>query len=319
MYKINTCNLEHDELIKEPLNDIVDKILASDKNKIVLSGRGNGKTTILNYLEKIGYERDFIPINMMFEPLNVLDEKIYSEKFIRHYYELVFSKKLIQFMNNNYNDIYNKYFISNNEKIDNKIHEFNGSYNKNLDIKSGYAGKFEYVSEIIPKIIYYLKKNDLILSINRFEYTNGGSELSQKILSEYFDYFSKTILTCDDDVESNNYEVYKNQYNIEIIQEIVRKRLELYNSLNSYNNKQKINYNIFNELTNINFLRDIYIKVNGNIKTLLSIIQKIVFEYEYGFYTDYTKVNDLKDKYIIDEIDNYIRTKNFEKKHNFYL
>ena len=100
--------------VREPVDTICKNINNNFSKKIIITGgRGVGKTTILYNNELLGLGTDNQTIYMSFDAvgMNVLTpSKYFNEKFMIHYYEVIMSYKILNYIKNNYGLTYEKYF-----------------------------------------------------------------------------------------------------------------------------------------------------------------------------------------------------------------
>ena len=106
--------------LREPVDKICNKIIKGDSNRIILTGGENvGKTVVLHNLQnrEVGTEEQTIYVQFAkYTNLrNIMTEKI-NEPFFNHYYEYMFSDKLIYYLKDKYPFAYYNYF----KKIENK-------------------------------------------------------------------------------------------------------------------------------------------------------------------------------------------------------
>ena len=245
--EINANNLVNSELfVKEPVNEFYKKINNTESSKIILTGgRGTGKSVILMNKEKNDISREDKSIYMHFDPCSRFGSENcrYDERFVIHYYELLFSNKLLHHIKDNYILTYNKYFKEKHVEVKNKIMEMDAYINNIFSddaFKNHLAlGDFSY--DIIEKLKEVLEVNKLTLMLDRFDSIDGSSEISQKILSNYFRMFDKTILSTNDialmkDNRSNitlddTYQFIDVDYgtNPDVVKEILSKRIIKHN------------------------------------------------------------------------------------------
>ena len=268
------------EFIREPVDNKSNEILNSSSKKIIISGgRGVGKTILLHNLEDRGLGTNRQTIYTHFDSVTngVLNpDSIFGSVFFEHYYELIFSLKLLEYINNNYTMIGN-YFIDTYIFLIKLIKEtdkyINNAYYKEVPLEK-YLTYGEVSTEIIKKLKEYLHIDELNIAMDRFDWTNGGSLYSQELLSRYFSMFDKSIITTDDDAidelrkeerQSKGYTFSEILYNKDIvfIKSIIKRRVKLYNFLDD---PKKFDINVLTE--------EIYQKLvssfGGNIQSMLN-------------------------------------------------
>lgn len=304
------------EFIREPVDNKSNEILNSSSKKIIVSGgRGIGKTILLRNLENRGLGTNRQTIYTHFDSVTngVLNpDSIFGSVFFEHYYELIFSLKLLEYINNNYTMIGN-YFIDTYIFLIKLIKEtdeyINNAYYKEIPLEK-YLTYGEVSTEIIKKLKEYLHIDELNIAMDRFDWTNGGSFYSQELLSRYFSMFDKSIITIDDDsidglrkeeLQSKGYTFSEILYNKDIafLKSIIKRRVELYNFLDE---PKKFDINVLTE--------EIYQKLvssfDGNIQSMLNAFangaESLIWDsngnvdekFDYAIESELTRVRNLR-------------------------
>lgn len=281
--------LKTSEYVKEPVDILCEKLNKFYSNVIILhSGRGTGKSVTLYQLEKkyIGNDTQFIYTS--FDSAGLLlniPNTLFDERFLNHYYELIFSEKILHYIRNHYNEIYEKYFKifeATLEKIqkdtDNYIHNI---YWKKTTLNS-YLVPTELSGQILQKFRHHLKIHSLSLIIDRFDWTNGSNSLVQYIISKFFSLFDKTIITTDD-INLQNIKFQKSLLNkgytffpIEYgkdentLKKIIQKRIRQYNTI------IPLGYKMFPEnIINDEICKILINKTKGNISLTLNSVREM--------------------------------------------
>lgn len=300
------------EFVREPIDRICNFFENSSSKKTILcggmgTGRGSGKSVILQNLEKrgIGREQQYIYTSFDLGFIHSLDS-ICTQEFFEHYYEVIVTKKILNYINKFYKYTYESKFKLIDKEIDILIKEINNyinlaRYYDNMKL-SKYLKTGEISGEILTKFKKSLNIDSLNVSIDRFDWINGSSELSQTLLSKYFNIFDKTIITSDDEqVKTDDYNkkylrdgfaIHKTMIgkNTEVLKEIIRIRIK------KYNNEKNIGFNP-NILTD-NIYKIMIDKAHGNINLILDSVSDFVDEWYFkeGKLDVEQQINDCMDK-----------------------
>ena len=197
--------IKTEQFIREPVDLLNKKIVADNSNKIILKGgRGSGKSLVLFNLQDKGLGTSEQTILMPFESIITLTtspNEYLDEKFLNHYYELIFSWKLLSYIKTNYSLTYESKFKDIElllQRLSTKTDDFiHNIYFEKKQLEN-YLSPKDISSEIIKRMKQYLDIKTLNLAIDRFDWINGSSAYTQHIISNYFDMFDKTIITTDD-------------------------------------------------------------------------------------------------------------------------
>lgn len=278
--------IKTEQFVREPVDSLSKKIITTSSQKIIVNGgRGSGKSLVLLNTQDKGLGTENQTILMPFESIVSLSTKpneLFTEKFLNHYYELVFSWKLLAYIKNNYILTYDSNF-KDIEALLQKISRNTDDYINNIYYEKKELERYLSPKEISSEIIERLKKcldiNTLNLAIDRFDWINGSSAYTQQILSTYFDMFDKTIITTDDlslteqgkqrEFEDKGYSFITTEYgkNVDVIKQIIQKRLKLFNS----SSKKSFNENIITTKIYNNLVE----KASGNISVILDTLGEV--------------------------------------------
>ncbi len=271
-----------DEFLREVTDKECEKLNnLNSKTVIINGGRGTGKSVLLN--ENTNRELGK-PINqtilMYFDSIDFSHFETFDNNFFEHYYEILFAKKLLNYLKCNYPLLFQKEFLKENDKINSCILEIdnyiNEIYFSDVNINKYYKSN-ELVNGIIQKMINKLNVSYLNLAIDRFDWINNSNELAQKLLSKYFNNFNKTFITVDDEtidtkkLKNKGYQFMNisYNYNIDVIKEIFNRRLKT------------IETNFKIELIPDGILDFLVIKTKGNIKLMLEILKEWRIDYDW--------------------------------------
>lgn len=275
-----------DSFIREPVDIICKNINNNNAKKIILSGtRGCGKSIVLYNNELLGLGTDNQAINISFDAvgMNVLTpNKYFNEKFMIHYYEVMMSYKILNYIKKYYTLTYEKYFINYEFELK-RFLEGIDKFIENSVYEKSFLRKYLNPGEISSKIIGMFKTklglNTLTLSIDRFDWTNSGIDKSQEVLSKYFAFFDRVVITTDDEkmnqeqnrnlLRQEGYEFINVDYgkDVEVVKAIIKKRIEIYNK----NNMDRI-YPI--EKMTDSIYQNLIQKTGGNISLMFRIINQ---------------------------------------------
>lgn len=319
------------EFVREPIDSICKNFEDSSSKKIILcggmdTGRGSGKSVILHNLEKrgIGKNQQCIYISFDLGFIHNLDS-IYTKEFFEHYYEVIVTKKILNYINKYYEFTYENEFKLFDKKINFWIKEINNYINTARYYENMRLSRYLKSGEISGIILTKLKKSlniDLLsLSIDRFDWINGSSQLSQTILSKYFDMFDKIIITSDDKnvkLDNRNNKYIRQGYEIHqtfigknptIVKEIIRRRIKQFtNNKNTGFNPNLLTDNIFQIMLH---------KANGNIDVILDSVSDFidVWYFKEGNLDLEYQINDCMDK----NIDTVKKLQKMSKSPKLYL
>ena len=271
--------IKQDELInsgcfvREPVDKIVREIKESDSDRIILTGGDNvGKSTVLCELQSKGLGTDNQTICANLESIISFSKEpnvMFNKGFFEHYYELIFSNCLLNYVKRNYELTHDTYFKNERKKVNRLLDDTYTNINdvmfKDMKIKEILTRK-ELSEKILKKMKEVLEIEKCNIAFDRFDWINGSSEYVQKYLSNYFDMFDKAIITSDDPTLSHKklegYEIKNIDYgkNKEILRQIIKKRIEAFNAQNG--NKLELMYV---ELYISDYVMNVLEKSNGDI------------------------------------------------------
>lgn len=287
--------IKTEQFIREPVDSLNKEIRENSSKRIILNGgRGSGKSVILNNAQDKGLGTENQTILIQFDSAVTFatnPNELFDATFFDHYYELVFSLKLLSYIKDNYILTYEANF----KDIDALLQSV--SKNTNDYIRNRYYEKSELQRYLRPgetfleiwcKFRECMGIDNLTLAIDRFDSINGSSPYTQHIISKYFAFFNKVIITVDDlslndkskkvELENKGYSFITAMYgkNVDVIKQIIRKRIELYNkTANPIRpfDESFLTDKIYSNLTD---------KANGNISLILNTCLEIADSFNYS-------------------------------------
>jgi len=277
--------LSYDDLIyKTPSMEIVDKIYNSKKDKIILTGvKKSGKTTTLKCLTDRSYNSKDIMIYIDYSNLSYTSNL--SKIEYEYYYELLFAKKILDFIKENYSNCYidlvfdDKYIQTEFDKLKNYL-GLRICPSNNLNYQKGM-----FINRIIQILKQIVGINSITVLIDHFDFYGYSSKRFQNYMMEFFDMFDKVVITSNDSslskeqLEDKGYELIEVDYSkkIDNIKNILISQFTYWFNQINYNNINtavvtKINYLINND----EFCYLLIEKTNGNIDMMINSL-KICF------------------------------------------
>ncbi len=300
MKYIRPCEIIHNkEFLREPVHDTFKEIKRLSSSKIILRGEGTGRSTLLNYMEskKANTKQPFIRLSFDSAGLGIEENEIFTKEFFEHYWELKFSRNLLGYIKDYYEMTYYSDFIKYSDFVYNHLKQTIKFINESLYKEEQYSSKIFSKKEITGEVLDKFKKSMNIesveLGIDSFDYINNSDELTQKIVSTYFDLFDRTIIGADDeslpqvwyktyfkeDSELYTFQPFSIEYgkNIEVIYNIIVKRIEEYNnSLYEESKKNNCFYKPFPlDWLDYDTLNLLVTSTNGNIRLILDIVNEL--------------------------------------------
>lgn len=294
--------IKMEQFIREPVDLLSKEIVENSSKKIILNGgRGTGKSVILHNTQDkwLGTENQIML--MQFDPITLfsnIPNENFDERFLNHYYELIFSWKLLSYISTNYILTYESDFKDIEELLKNISRNTDDCIN-NMYYEKKELQRYLMTTEISSEILERFKKkfgiNTLTLAIDRFDWINGSSAYVQKIMSKYFDLFDKTLITVDDssledrnrqiEMENKGYSIITAMYgkNVDVVKQIIKKRIKLYNDTTD-NSKRFFDENVMTDKIYSSLVN----RANGNMSLMLNTFGEIadLLDWQDGYVQD---------------------------------
>lgn len=289
---VRPSELIYDEsFIREVVDDVCDEIKRAPQDKIVLTGgRGIGKSTILYNLEnrEISHKNPFIYTHFdSVVSFSRVPDNVFSDEFHRHYYEIIFSLKILNYLKRKYPFIYDTYFKGADSIVRTSYQELRSFGRRRHGRNLIYFNTGILVKDILDKLREVLKLETVNLAIDRFDWTNGRSIYTEKLLSDYFPMFDKTVITSDDttffereeDIEAQGFKIIKPTYSQD---------LDFMRFLINNNCDDDVIKAILGTISDED-LKYLITSCNGNIDAMLTIINEL--ESKWHFYNGSLEVS----------------------------
>lgn len=281
--------IKTEQFVREPVDTLSNDIVKNSSKMIILNGgRGSGKSLILYNMEDKGLGTENQTIFTRFDStinFSINSNELFDERFFNHYYELVFSWKLLSYIRRNYILTYDSNF-KDIETLLRWISKSTDHFINNVCFDKEELQRYLTPNEISNEIIERFKKclgiETLALAIDRFDWINGSSAYTQQIIRKYFDLFDKTIITTDDssldsedrriELENKGYSFVPTMYgkNVDVIKQIIRKRIKLYNEITA-NSRRFFDESIMTD----EIYESLVGKSNGNISLVLDTFGEV--------------------------------------------
>ncbi len=282
---VRPSELINDEsFIREVVDDVCDEIKRVPLDKIILTGgRGIGKSAILYNLEdrEISHRNPFIYTHFdSVVSFSQVPNNVFSDEFHRHYYEVILSLKILNYLKRKYPLIYDTHFKGADSIVRTSYQELigfgRGHYRRSLIFfKTGVL-----VKDILDLVREVLKLETINLAIDRFDWTNGRSIYTENLLSNYFPMFDKTVITSDDASLEERKETIEEQ-GFKIIKPTYSQDLNFIRFLIINNCDDEVIKSVLRTISDED-LKNLITFCSGNIKAMLSIINEL--ESKWRFY-----------------------------------
>ena len=289
-----------DLMIKEPVDGINSSIGKKiSRRKIILTGgRGSGKSVILGSRENKSLKSEHPSILTSFDDSQIItkDKMYFDKEFIEHYYEVIMSKKLLDYVKKYYPELFASKFTNLDYLVSSRLAEVDYFINnveyKNINIKNKLLSG-QLVSSLLLLFKNETNVKDVTLMVDRFDWTHNSNPDVQNILSNYFDVFERVIITSDDealmleerisDLSSRGFEIIASNYSRdpEVVKQIIKRRFE-------FDNGGKNKFPI-GKISNSDYERLIEIS-GGNINMIIASFMDTQIQYRCnGENDDFTK------------------------------
>lgn len=280
--------------VKDVVDEANEALTRMASKKIILAGsRGSGRSVVLQAREKDSFGTSDPAILTRFDAAGVFgtkEDNVFNREIMTHYYEILMSKKILNYIKQYYPQVFESEFSQLNEDMRRRIHEIdayiNNAYCRNVNIPHKLIS-----GEISSEIMYKFRKatgaESVTLMIDRFDWTHNSDPRVQKILKGYFDMFEKVIITTDDKKANSlkgvtslidrGFEVAAIGYgqSAETVERIVRKRVEESN-LVTYGRVTLPMDDVSREM-----YESITERCGGNIDTILNVFREAEMLYDW--------------------------------------
>lgn len=321
--------LVSDLLVKEPVDSINKKLTTDTEGKkiILTSGRGSGKSVILGRRELNSLRTKDPAILVRFEAAGMFgpnEKKHFNNGFMEHYYEVIFSRKFLNYIKKYYPEFYGPYFTKEDTITSERISEVE-QYINNVGYKDVNIGKKLVSGEALSDLVSVFKSitaaDSVTLMIDRFDWTHNSDPRVQNILKNYFDMFDKVIITSDDstimekkrlaDLCKKGYDVVDFGYSTDpaVIRQIVEARVGL--------DKHMGNKRFPVEEISVDDYQRLVDRCDGNIKTILDTIGEA--EIVHAWTREGFDMSDTIDTTCTDKLDGFKQLRKMSQPQRLYL
>ena len=274
--------------VSDPVCLVGKEIQESSEKKIILNGcSGGGRSIVLTSHEKRNIATRSQAIYTSFDSFNSFSrEECFNNKFLAHYYELMLSKKMLNYIHEHYDTYFERDFVSIDTFLSEIVYDTDNYIREcycEEPILERYLSTLEIMGDIVKKFKSVYGVDCLTLMIDKFDFINNRGEFVQNLLSQYFDLFDKSVIVVDDEalkeedsivrLSNHGYSVMSVDYgrDIDIVKEIVRLRVDKYNNncvLKGYKPFpiDKVTDEIYSQMVD---------STNGNIKLMFDIFDEV--------------------------------------------
>ena len=276
--------------VKEAVDEENRKLDEMGNGKIILTGgRGTGKSIVLHDREKRSIGTSDPAILMRFDACGIFGKKedaIFNSSLMKHYYEVLISKYMLNYIEAYYPILFEKKFGDLDEKIHRKIKEvdnyINNAYFRNTPLPRNYFTG-EVSSEILSRFRRLTGVDSVTLMMDRFDWMHNSDYRVQGIMKNYFDMFDKVIITSDDknavkgkraiDLADRGFKITEVGYSkdSDVVKEIVNRRFLL-------DPEQREKTFPIGEVSDLTY-DSLIDRSRGNISTVLNTFQECESQY----------------------------------------
>lgn len=268
-------------------------------NIVLVGNRGTGRSVVLSSREREKVGDETPSIYTRFDACGMFGTKeddVFSREFIEHYYEVLMSGKILDYVRRFYPDVYVKKFLKDDALFEGRLYDtdryMRDAYYKEIELREKFASK-EIMDDLIKKVRENIGADGLELMIDRFDWIHNSDERVQHILANYFDLFDRTIITSDDSSIDRS---HLNDLGFSfgqcgythipiVVREIIKRRIDLDMELNKKDKAFPI------EEVDDKTIRDLVDRTDGNMTVMLNSI--IEAESLYNWHSKRCDVDDI--------------------------
>lgn len=272
-------------------------------NRVILAGnRGTGRSVILSSREREHAGSENPSIYTRFDACGMFgkrEDEVFNREFMEHYYEVLMSGKILDYVRRFYPDVYVKKFMKDDALYEGRLYDtdkyIRDAYYVERQLREKFSPK-EITGDLVGKVRNSIGADSLELMIDRFDWTHNSDERIQSILANYFDLFDRTIITSDDStidkkhLNDEGYSIGQCGYTHipVVVREIIKRRIDLGKEMNQDETPFPID-----EVSD-KTIRDLVDRTDGNMNLMLNAM--IEAESLYSWHGEKADVDEVVDR-----------------------